>query len=321
MPIHFARPRNHFAATILALLAGTILAGPASAQLIPNLPPIQPESTATSPESPSGSVAGTPVSAQNLIISDAFQASASEQAASTETDDTVTASGGTPQRQLAFGVSSGYFRTGGTTAKPTILPLGLTMRFLDDPRYQLQLGLPLAYVDFSDGHAYQGTGSVGFQFPLGKAWLLTPRVAYSMVDDSRADETAHIFGATLTSRYDFTLADQPLSFLTTLGWTKGLPFSLPADSRFENFAIKNGLTGQVPVPWKLFGRETSVDMVYAYTQFTGTDLFINGLHEVAFSWGVAPSSGDSIYSMLRIGPTVSLAPDHFGLNIGLSYTF
>jgi hypothetical protein len=273
--------------------------------------------------SPNDPVAGNPNSLQSRMISSDFALGGFD------AQGTSPADAQDSDNKLFFGISGGSFRSQSVDGKTFSAPISYTARFDQDPRYQLSFAMPLHYMDQSGAKTAALNLSAGFQFPLTAAaakhqWFLTPRASVGAVGSEDAGAAAVMWTGSLTSRYVRRVNDlwsATLANMIAYSATQKLEFEdVLSDYQLKNTVLKNGVQLERRLDFALFGgKATSVQMGYAFTSFSGTELYMNQYHDVSLSVGAVGTGAGS--SFLRIGVTGQFGRDFRQVTLGFGYTF
>lgn len=277
--------------------------------------------------SPVSPVAGNPNSLQSNVVANDFFVGGGSPAPGAPV---VPVGPRSQDNRLFLGLSAGTFSANGVSGETFTLPLYYTLHFVDDPRYQLNLSLPLTYYTANGAQGGSGALGVGFQFPLSDSWYLTPRISYGIAASSDLASAAQLISGTLTSRYlfelengffglpaEYTLANL-IGYSSTLGLqTAGYNFN-PST---QEFVTKNGVMVEIPLPFELVGEQASVQGSYAYTHFFGTALYMQGYHEIDLTIGTLSNDRSSILNLLRLGVGATFGPGFSQYSVSFGYTF
>ena len=272
--------------------------------------------------SPNDPTAGNPNSLQSMMIAGDFSAAGFDTGANA-------LPGGNTENRVFIGITAGTFKAQGVKGETLSVPLSYTIRYDDDPRYQLQFAMPISYLN--QGGAK--TGSIGFgtgfQFPLTPVdaknqWYLTPRVSVGGVGSADAGAASILGNASVTSRYNITTSSLGNIIIANLiGYNFSIPFKVgdvKGDYGIKNLIFKNGLLYEKPLDFSLFGSKgVSVQASYALTNFTGTDLYMNNIHEVTLSIGAV--NDGLVGSLMRLGVNGTFGRDFKRYSLSFGYSF
>lgn len=272
--------------------------------------------------SPNDPTAGNPNSLQSQMVATDFAA------AGFDTSANATKSGDTGNR-VFIGVSAGTFKAQGVKGETITIPLSYTARYDADPRYQLQFSMPISYLNQAGARTASLGFGAGFQFPLTSAnatnqWYLTPRVSVAGVGSVDAGAASILGNASVTSRYNFTAGELGNFILANMvGYNFSIPFKVgdvKGDYGIKNLIFKNGLLYEKPLDFQLLGSSgSSIQAAYALTNFTGTDLYMNKMHEVSLTVGTY--NDGAVGSLLRLGVNGTFGRDFKRYSVSLGYTF
>ncbi len=252
--------------------------------------------------SPNDPTAGNPNSLQSQMVSQDFAFGGFDSNAN------VSSSSDTENR-LFIGLSAGTFKAQGVRGRTVNLPLAYTVRFDDDPRYQLQFALPISYLDQSGAKTGTVGLGAGFQFPVTSVesknqWYLTPRVSIAGVGSADAGAASILANLSMTSRYVYDAGDIGSFTLANMaGYNFSVPFKagdVKGDYGIKNIVAKNGVMYEKPLDFSFLGSEsTSIQAAYAMTNFGGTDLYMSSFHDVSLTIGTR--NAGAIGSLFRLG--------------------
>lgn len=271
--------------------------------------------------SPTDPVAGNPSSLQGMIISQDFAAAGFGLGNSSVGSAVATAQD--RQNRMEIGIRAGTFTTGEFSGQSYTLPLSWTMR-MDDPRYQLQIRLPLTYTTTEGAESYAANLGIGFQFPLSDNWYLTPQVSYGATGSIDQGSVGQLGAGTLTSRYEIDFDSAKLTIANMIGYMQAIPLSA-GDFRYDpdlkNTITKNGLMVELPVGMELLGRGTSLQAAGAVTHLMGDDLYLNTYYDLSLTFGTRNSGSSSLIDMLRLGVAYTFGDDYNSVTASLGYQF
>ncbi|WP_068084583.1 hypothetical protein [Novosphingobium rosa] len=284
--------------------------------------------------SPNDPTAGNPNSLQSSMIAQDFSNAGFD---TTGVGDAISAGAGSAAASAAanagnkvfVGLQAGTFTAQGVTGKTITAPLSYTIRFDRDPRYQLQFGLPVTYIEQAGAKTAAAAFSVGFQFPLlayesRNQWYLAPRASVGATGSADAAAASILSNFSLTSRYVMPLTSKDqLTIANMVAYNMSIPFKIQSfngDYGIKNVAFKNGLLYRRNLDFRLFGSSgTAIQASYAFTYFTGTDLYMNSYHEMALTVGTIKHNGAP--SLLRFGVNGALGRQYQKIAASLGYVF
>ncbi len=288
---------------------------------------IQRELARVSPVDPT---AGNPNSLQSTLVKNAFDTGVSGTTVERVASGTTRSA---RKNLIGLGVSGGTFKAGAYNGSNITLPLSYAIEFGEGSRpKQLQLNLPLTYIQVEGADVFTTSPGVALTLPVGDAWSVTPAVTYGITGSVDVGSVGQMIGGTFTSRYEFmsrTLAVEDMKVVlgNMIGYVSTLKFSMDDfeyDPGIVNTVYKNGLSIESPLKWRVFDEELLLQLAYAHTYFSGTKLFLNQYHEAALSvasgWVPDWISSDFI-SDLRLGVTYTFGEDYSSLTGNLGYSF
>jgi hypothetical protein len=233
------------------------------------------------------------------------------------------------ENRVFIGLAAGTFRAQGVEGRTVNLPLAYTVRFDEDPRYQLQFALPLSYLDQSGAKTASVGFGTGFQFPLTSIesknqWYLTPRVSLAGVGSVDAGAASILANASLTSRYVIDAGDLGnFTIANMAGYNFSVPFKagdVKGDYGIKNLVAKNGVLYEKPLDFSFLGSEgTSIQASYALTNFGGTDLYMNSFHDVSLTIGTL--NAGAVSSLFRLGVNGTFGRNFNRYVLSLGYAF
>ncbi len=286
--------------------------------------------------SPNDPTAGNPNSLQSTMVAQDFNTGGFDTAETTpDTSGEASGNGGDKgagvgsNNRIILGAQAGTFKAQGVKGKSVLAPLSYVVRFDRDPRYQLQFGMPISYVEQEGAKSVSASFSLGFQFPLLKyksrnQWYLIPRASVGGTGSADAAAASILSNYSLTSRYAIPIGrkDQ-ITIANMVAYSKSVPFKIKefrGDYGINNIIFKNGLLYKRKLGFKLFGSSgTSLQTSYAYTKFTGTDLYMNNYHEFSASIGTVNRKGFN--SLFRVGLIGEVGRNFNKLGVNLGYNF
>ncbi len=273
---------------------------------------IQRELARVSPVDP---VAGNPNSLQSNLVQDAFDSGAfATGQASTE-------------NRTGLAVSGGVFQSGDFEGRSVTIPLSRDFHFDSRPGMKLEVKLPITLVETEDAQIYSISPSLALTAPVNDRWSLTPGLSWGVSGSIDAASVAQMAGATLTSKYrvpDLPTEGASMTVGNMVGYVQTLPFAyqdFSFDPGIRNTVLKNGLMIEQPVGAELYGEEMTAQLSYAHSRFFGTDLYMNGYHEVAVSLGTPVEGIETITDELRLGVAYTFGNDYQSVTFNLGYRF
>jgi hypothetical protein len=279
--------------------------------------------TATDP------VAGNPTSLQSLTVRNNFQqgflqlVSLTPGGAPAPPPEPVPAGPALAVTQVSsanvVGVAGGYgnFKQRGFDYKTYSLPLSYTWRSDADPNKQIRFKLPVTMIEVERARSYTAGLGIAVTYPVAPNWLLTPSVDYGAVGSLDLGALSSLGSAGLTSAYRISLGKvmvhlgNQVSHLRTFKLAVG---SYGADPRIQNTVFTNGAAVLVPLP-----QAFNVELFGAYTNFTGTKLFINNYYELGLSLGRSWTSVTTKSTMKENRLTTLITRSLRDLRLGLTY--
>jgi len=276
-------------------------------------------------------VAGNPTSLQGQLVSSSFNNASNANNASTST----TSGGGSSSNPFMAGVGGGTYTQKGVNVSVISVPVSKGINIdSNDQRKKLLINGQFNYITVDQASSFQGTVGLGYMHPITDHWYLIPSINYGAIGSQDLASLGQIFSTSLSSKYDFDVADYHVDFVNMFGFYKTLPLSIggvvSSDPTIENYVFKNGIFPSKIVPF-LFGHDVRVKGIFTDTEFTGTKVFVRQYNEVGIelssvrdvewlkkaSFGLADSlslSGKYVFSIED--------PNNFeGYDIGISYDF
>lgn len=233
------------------------------------------ELIATSPTEP---LAGNPSSLQGQMVASDFNVGSG---------NSLSASTRQPlSNPFVVGVGGGTFRQGSTDISVINVPISKAFGVdSDDPRKKLVVNGQFNYVTVGEASSYQGGLGIGYRHPLSDNWYLTPSVSYGVIGSADLISLGQIFSTSLTSDYQFNVADYTLSVANMFGFYKTLPLNVSqinSDPDISNYVLKNGFFVGKVLPFKLFDHSLNLKGFFTDTEFFGSRVFIRQYNEIGF---------------------------------------
>lgn len=235
--------------------------------------------TATDP------VAGNPNSLMSTMASADFNA-AYDMASGSEKKQNETKTEET-RKKLEAGLEVGRFSANGVSKNILTLPVSYT-HYFEDPNKRLKLSAPLSYVETNGSKSFKGSFGAALSYPVNEKWAVIPAARVGLLASEDMGSAAVVYSGSLTSLYQFPYKD--MSFIIgnmvnvmTTGDIKIEDKELSYD--LSNQVIKNGVSIEKPIDYKMLGKLSSVEFSLANTQFFGDDLYIDNYTDLAVSLG------------------------------------
>lgn len=243
---------------------------------------------------------------------------------------------GVPQdKQHLRNTTDNFFFTGaevdiidadGSSGYEINVPIGYSIGINSAPGYRVTLQLPLSYTDIEGASAYKTALITDVQIPLTSTWHVHPHIGYGAAGSEDLASLGQMVMGGVTSKYYMSLdaeqQEQNIRFVlgNTVGYSESLKLSL-GDYEFNpevsNTYTRNGVDMFVPVQRLVAGVTGDVKLGYSYTQFFGTELFLENFHDMELGWagsllGAADGNVSAHY-------TVGDNYNEFGLRLSLAY--
>lgn len=253
-------------------------------------------------------VAGNPNSLMSTMATADFDA-AYDMASTSGEKQTKAEAEKKKETKREIGLEIGRFSSNGVEKNLLTLPLAYT-HYFEDPRKKLRLSSPLSYIETNGSKAYKASFGATLNYPMNEQWSLIPAVRLGILGSQDMGSAALVYSGSLTSMYQHSYKDMSLMFgnmlsVMTTADLKIEAHELPYD--ISNQVMKNGISVEKPIGYKVLGKMASTEFSIANTQFFGDDLYIDNYTDLAVSIGT------------RKRVTGSSATDD-SLHIGVTYT-
>lgn len=225
-----------------------------------------------------------------------------------------------------FGFSVGHYSVGNQNHNVLTLPLSYTHYYEEEGR-KLKLTAPLSYIDINGSKVYKVGLGAAYTRPINERWTIIPsaRIGLTASDDMAIGAT--VVSAYLTNRYEFPYKNKHITLSNMVGVLTSLDYSLGGfDSYYDvnNQVIKNGISIEYPLTYKMFGGKTSMEISLANTQFFGDKVFVDNYTDIALSMGTRRKVGgkDNTQDSIQLGITYTVGNKGYkGGKINFGYKF
>jgi len=124
------------------------------------------------------------------------------------------------------------------------------------------LSAPISYIDINGSKVFKVSGGAAYTRPMNEKWTVIPafRVGLTGSDDMAIGATT--VSATVTNQYEFSHKNKHITLSNMLGLMTSLDYSIGDFNSYydvDNQVIKNGITVEYPLTYKMFGGETSME--------------------------------------------------------------
>jgi len=273
--------------------------------------------TATDP------VAGNPNSLMSTMVGADFDA-AYDMASNTKKQNSTEE--GATRRKFEAGLEVGRFSANGVTKNLLTLPVSYT-HYFEDPNKRLKLSAPLSYIETNGSKAFKGSFGAALSYPINEKWAVIPAARVGLLASEDMGSAAVVYSGSLTSLYQFPYKDMSLivgnmvSVMTT-GDIKVADKELSYE--LSNQVIKNGVSIEKPIEYKMLGKLSSVEFSLANTQFFGDNLYIDNYTDLAVSLGTRQrvKGASETDNSVHIGLTYTLGQHGYsGGKLNFGYKF
>jgi len=226
----------------------------------------------------------------------------------------------------AVGLSVGRYSIGNQNHNVLTIPISYTHYFEEEGR-KLRLSAPISYIDINGSKVFKVSGGAAYTRPMNEKWTVIPafRVGLTGSDDMAIGATT--VSATVTNQYEFSHKNKHITLSNMLGLMTSLDYSIGDFNSYydvDNQVIKNGITVEYPLTYKMFGGETSMEFSLANTQFFGTKVFVDNYTDIAVSMGTRRKVGgkDNTQDSMQLGFTFTTGKRGYrGGKINFGYKF
>lgn len=191
----------------------------------------------------------------------------------------------------------------------TIVTLPLRYSYSPTGWSALIIDAPFTYIKNGGASSVFGSLGIGFRFPIGTHWSLTPTVRGGGGGSLDLACSGSFVSAGLVSVYNYKLCDTLFSLTNYAGyitstnlWLTGVNFNY----HLQDYVFKNGLTITSCKGFTFCGKEVHFKVAIEDTCFTGERLFIRHFDEVSLA-----------LITTRINPWVG----YDSVTVGIAYQF
>ncbi len=223
-----------------------------------------------------------------------------------------------PGKMRSVGVRQVQFDANGVEGNSTVIPLTYTAS--PSARTMVKFGFPMAYWSADGASTFSLGARVAAQTRISRQWTLTPSAGWGATVSGDLGSAAHLLNFALTSRYEMPLSrGMTLVFGNTAGYVRTMGLSIgeyDLDPKLANTYMKNGVQWESPT-LHLLGRSGTVKTSYALTNYFGSDLYMNTLHE----FGAAIGGGGMADLPVSVEVKKTLANDYNATSLGMNLRF
>ncbi len=215
--------------------------------------------------------------------------------------------------------------SGGVGINSATTPLDYTM-FFADPRYSLNLDVPLTYLRATGLNTAQGSFAATFRFPVNAVphWYLSAGARVGISTTPGLSEGVFAYSGTIASLYNIYFGDYRLALGNSVGAIKTSALhvdGLTGGPVLTNYPIINGLSFEGSLPFTMFDRPASFEAYVVDTYFAGNGLFLQHWDEVGISIGTRRRPGEQTWNNFRVGLSYTFGRDFNMLGLRGSYRF
>lgn len=260
--------------------------------------------TATDP------VAGNPDSLMSTMALADFNAAHDMATFNTKREKQVNAAGKSDNNKLEIGLEAGRSSANNGVEKNLLtLPLSYT-HYFDDPRKQLKISSPLSYVETNNSKSYKGSLGAALSYPINGQWTLIPAARVGVLGSKDLGTATAIYSGSLTSLYHFSYKNMNVMVGNMLSIIQTADLKIEdyeLSYQLSNQILKNGISVERPMNYKVLGKKASSEFSISNTQFFGDNLHIENHTDLALSIGTRK----------RVGGASATADS---MHVGITYT-
>jgi hypothetical protein len=215
--------------------------------------------------------------------------------------------------------------SGGVGIDAATIPLDYTM-FFADPRYSLNLDMPLTYLRTTGLNTAQGSFAATFRFPVDVVphWYLSAGARVGISTTPGLSQGVFAYSGTFASLYNFYFGDYTLALGNSVGviTTTALHTDgLTGGPAVTNYPLINGLSFEGSLPFTMFDRPASFEAYVVDTYFAGDGLYLQHWDEVGISIGTRRRPGEQVWNNFRVGLSYTFGRNFNMLGLVGSYRF
>lgn len=212
----------------------------------------------------------------------------------------------------------------GDTKDATVysLPLAKTFKF-GDSGYALLFDMPLTYADIEGSVSYAAQLGLGLKIPVvdnnSVKWNLIPAGRVGAIGSEDMLSGGILYSGTLTSDLQIPVGEFTYGLTNMVGYIRD--YSLKVDDYeieydLQNTVFKNG----VSVRWD-FADKWALNGSYAYTFYTGSELFIDDYHDTGLALIRKFEKGGFFSGMALVGNYAFGSNDYQAYRVGINLLF
>lgn len=195
------------------------------------------------------------------------------------------------------------------------LPIGATFE-LGDGGWALLWDMPLTYTDIDGSVSYMAQMGLGLKVPVAKYWDLIPAVRVGAVGSEDMLSGGILYNGSLTSDISVPVGKWTIGMTNMFGVIRD--YSVKVDDYeveydLQNEVYKNGVHARYD-----FSKKYAVGGSYAYTFYTGSDLYIDKYHEVELS---LLRRLDTFFSGVALVGNYTFGTDYKAYRLGVDFLF
>ena len=207
-------------------------------------------------------------------------------------------------------------------AKVYSLPLAKTFNF-GNSGYALLFDMPLTYADMDGSVSYAAQLGLGLKIPVinndKMSWNLIPAGRVGAIGSEDMLSGGILYSGTLTSDLQIPVGNFTYGLTNMVGYIRD--YSLKVDDYeieydLQNTIFKNG----VSVRWD-FADEWALNGSYAYTFYSGSELFIDDYHDTGVALVRKFDKGSFFSGMALVGNYAFGSNDYQAYRLGINLLF
>lgn len=225
-----------------------------------------------------------------------------------------------------LGLSVGRYSIGNQNHTVLTLPLSYTHYYKEQGR-KLKLSAPLSYIDVNGSKVYKVAVGAAYTRPINEKWTVIPAVRIGLTGSDDMAIGATTVSATVTNRYDLPYHNKHITLSNMVGVMTSLNYSLGGFNSYydvDNQILKNGITVEYPLSYKVLGGKTSMELSLANTQLFGNKTHVDNYTDIAVSMGTRRKVGkkDNTQDSMQLGLTYTIGNKGYkGGKINFGYKF
>jgi hypothetical protein len=224
---------------------------------------------------------------------------------------------------FTIGSDVNFGSSGGYSLVSTTIPLSYT-HFLNDPRYQLTVDVPLTYMNVQGAQGGAASLGAAFRFPVLPNWSLTASARVGFAGSLDLAAAGIVYSGSITSLYALHFGDIKVAIGNGIGLLKTEPVSLGGVSigpTLTNEPLINGVQVEGSLGRTLFDHPLSWEVFVVDTYFAGDRLAIQHYDEVGASIGTRRVAGQQAWNAARLGLIYTFGDSFNMVSLRGSYRF